>query len=62
MRSPLRLPPVLTVAALLATLDAERKSGAIDREEYEFCRERLRNIGALQDRLIRVLPLAEKFL
>jgi DNA-binding transcriptional regulator GbsR (MarR family) len=50
------------LAALLATLEAERKAGTVPREEYEFCRERLGSIGALQDRLLRVLPLAEKFL
>jgi len=39
-----------------------RKAGLLPREEYEFCRERLGNIGALQSRLLRALPLAEKFL
>lgn len=48
--------------ALLATLEADRKSGAIDRADFDFCRDRIASIGALQSRLKKVLPLAERFL
>lgn len=47
---------------LLAALDADRKEAAITREDYAFCRERLENLGRLQGRIDKMLPLAEKFL
>jgi DNA-binding transcriptional regulator GbsR (MarR family) len=47
---------------LLAALDADRKDGAITKEEHAFCRERLNSLGKLQDRIQKMLPLAEKFL
>jgi len=48
--------------SMLAALDADRKSGDVSREEYAFCRERLENIGRMQDRILKWLPLAEKLL
>ncbi len=47
---------------LLATLEAEHKSGDITKDEYDFCAKRLGGIASLQDKLTKVLPLAEKFL
>lgn len=47
---------------LLETLELDRKSGEISREEYTFCLKRLQEIGSLQTKLGKVLPLAEKFL
>lgn len=47
---------------LLETLEQEKKSGVIDREEYQFCRERLVQMSSLQGKVEKVLPLAEKFL
>ncbi len=47
---------------LLAALEEDRKGGTMDREEYIFCKVRLENIGRLQDRLAKLLPLAEKFI
>lgn len=48
--------------ALLDTLELDRKSGDITRDDYEFCLKRLEDIGAFQKKLSRILPLAEKFL
>lgn len=47
---------------LLETLELDRKSGEISREEYAFCLKRLQEMGSLQTKLGKVLPLAEKFL
>jgi HTH-type transcriptional regulator, glycine betaine synthesis regulator len=44
------------------TLESERTEGTISREEYEFCRARLRQLEKIQNRLRQVLPLAEQFL
>jgi len=48
--------------SLLASLETDRKSGALSREDYAFCRLRLENVGKMQDRLLKWLPLAEKLL
>ncbi len=50
------------LGGLLAALEADRKSGAMDREEYLFCKDRLENIGRLQDQVAKLLPLAEKLI
>lgn len=47
---------------LIAALDADLKSGAIDKDQHAFCRERFARIASLQGRLQKVLPIAEKFL
>jgi len=47
---------------LLASLDAERREGAMSRAEHEFCRERLDRLARLQDRVCKMLPLLEKLL
>jgi DNA-binding transcriptional regulator GbsR (MarR family) len=47
---------------LVETLELDRKAGDITREEYAFCLKRLQEIGSLQNKLAKVLPLAEKFL
>ena len=48
--------------SLLAALEADRKAGALNREEFQFCRERLESVGRMRDRLVKWLPLAEKLL
>ncbi len=47
---------------LLTALEQDRKDGVITREDYTFCRERLDHLGKLQDRVDKILPLAETFL
>jgi DNA-binding transcriptional regulator GbsR (MarR family) len=47
---------------LLAAFDNDRRNGNIDKAEHAFCRERIESIGDLQDRIARLLPLAEKLL
>lgn len=47
---------------LIASLDADRRAGAIDKAGYEFCRDRFTRIAKLQGNLQKLLPLAEKFL
>lgn len=47
---------------LLAALEEDRKAGLISREEFSFCQERLDSLGKMQDRVTKILPLAEKFL
>ncbi|MCW5556725.1 MAG: hypothetical protein KIT22_02610 [Verrucomicrobiae bacterium] len=47
---------------LLASLNAERRDGAISREEHQFCRERLDHLARLQSRIRKILPLVEKLL
>lgn len=47
----------------LNTLLAEdAQAGTLTPQEQEFCRERIRRIGRLQERLKAVLPLVEQFL
>lgn len=48
--------------SLLAALEVDRKAGTITREEFQFCKERLENVGRMQDRFLKWLPLAEKLL
>ncbi|MBN9692317.1 MAG: hypothetical protein J0M24_18880 [Verrucomicrobia bacterium] len=48
--------------SLLATLEEERQQGAVSPEDYAFFKERLDNIARLEDRISRVLPIAEKLL
>ena len=50
------------VGSLLAGLESDRKSGAVDREEYQICKERLEALARLQGRIQKLLPLAEKLL
>lgn len=50
------------IELLLEALEGERKSGAIDAEEYAFCRERLLQMSNLQGKAEKVIPFAEKFL
>ncbi len=47
---------------LIAALEQDHRDGAISAEDFSFCRERLGNLGKLQDRVDQILPLAEKFL
>ncbi len=47
---------------LLNALEQDHKEGVISREDYMFCRERLNHLGKLQDRVDKILPLAETFL
>jgi len=47
---------------MLGMLDEERKAGEVEKEEYQFCRERLEKLAGLQGRIQKVLPLAEKLL
>jgi HTH-type transcriptional regulator, glycine betaine synthesis regulator len=47
---------------LLAALETDRKDGALTKEDYAFCKERLVQLRTLQNRLQKLLPLAEKFL
>lgn len=48
--------------ALLATLDDDRRQGRLSASEHALGRERLASIQRLQQRLTRLLPLAEKLL
>jgi DNA-binding transcriptional regulator GbsR (MarR family) len=50
------------VGTLLASLESDRKSGAVDREEYQVCKDRLETLARLQGRIQKLLPLAEKLL
>ncbi len=50
------------VGSLLASLESDRKSGAVEREEYQLCKERLESLARLQNRVQKLLPLAEKLL
>jgi len=47
---------------LLETLEHDHSSGELTTEEYELAKARLKGISALQSRLRKVLPLAERFL
>ena len=46
---------------LLADLEADRKSGALSKEDHAFCKVRLGHMASMQDRVQKLLPLAEKF-
>ncbi len=48
--------------ALLASLESDRESGGLSPEEYVFCKERLDKLGKVEDRIARLLPVAEKLL
>jgi|GEM_PF-164216 len=48
--------------SLLATLETERQDGSVTPDDYDFCKGRLGKIGKLEDRLTRLLPIAEKLL
>ena len=47
---------------LLAALELDRKQSVITREDFAFCKERLEALSKLQDRIDKILPLAEKFI
>jgi DNA-binding transcriptional regulator GbsR (MarR family) len=47
---------------LLTTLEADHQAGLVTPADYAFSRERLNNLGKLQDKLENILPLAERFL
>lgn len=47
---------------LLATLDAERREGAVSRDDHDFCKERLAHLVRIQTRASKLLPLVEKLL
>ncbi len=47
---------------LLGALEQDRKEGIITGDDYAFCRARMNSLGKLQDRIEKILPLAEKFL
>ena len=44
----------------LANLEAEHISGGMKDEEYELCKNRLRQFEKMQDRLRLLAPLLEK--
>ena len=46
---------------LLANLEADRKSGALSKEDHAFCKARLAQMATLQSRVTKLLPIAEKF-
>ena len=46
---------------LLANLEADRKSGALSKEDHAFCKARLEHMATLQSRVTKLLPIAEKF-
>lgn len=47
---------------ILASLEADRREGLLDKAEHAFCKDRLLKLAALEQRARRLLPLAEKFL
>lgn len=48
--------------SLLSALESDRKAGLLSRDDYSFCKVRLENVGRMQDRLLKWLPLVEKLL
>jgi HTH-type transcriptional regulator, glycine betaine synthesis regulator len=50
------------VERLLETLEEERRAGVVAEAEYRFCKSRLKEVSALQTRMQRLLPLAEKLM
>ena len=46
---------------LLGNLEADRKSGALSKEDHAFCKARLEHMATLQSRVTKLLPIAEKF-
>jgi hypothetical protein len=44
------------------SLEADWKSGAISKEEYKLCSERLKQLTNIQNKIESLAPLAEKFL
>lgn len=46
---------------LLASLEADRRSGVLSKEEHAFCKARLTHMATMQGRVTKLLPLAEKF-
>lgn len=47
---------------LQAALEADHKAGAISSAEFKFCLQRLEQLGTMQSRVKKILPLAESFL
>jgi DNA-binding transcriptional regulator GbsR (MarR family) len=45
---------------LSSSLEEDRASGAVSRQDYQLCVERLKNLTRLQARIQRLMPLAEK--
>jgi hypothetical protein len=43
-------------------LDEDLEAGRVNEAEHRFCSERVRNLSALQEKLLSALPLVEKFL
>jgi DNA-binding transcriptional regulator GbsR (MarR family) len=43
-------------------LDEDLEAGRVSEAEHRFCSERVRNLSALQEKLLSALPLVEKFL
>ena len=46
---------------LLVNLEADRKSGVLSKEDHTFCKARLAHMASIQDRVAKLLPIAEKF-
>lgn len=47
---------------LLLCLEHDRRDGSVTGEDYAFSKERLTHLRSMQNRLQKLLPLAEKFL
>ena len=47
---------------LVEQLEEDRKAGAVDKQEYAFCRERLDQLNSIESRIRKILPLLEKLL
>jgi HTH-type transcriptional regulator, glycine betaine synthesis regulator len=50
------------VDSILCALDADKRDGAVTKEEHAFCRERLQKLAELEHRVRRLLPVVEKLL
>ncbi len=52
---------VTKMEQLHANLEADRKSGALSKEDHAFCKARLAHMATMQNRVTKLLPIAEKF-
>jgi HTH-type transcriptional regulator, glycine betaine synthesis regulator len=50
------------LARMTDSLEADWKSGAITKEEYKLCSERLKQLSQIQNKIDSLAPLAERFL
>jgi DNA-binding transcriptional regulator GbsR (MarR family) len=47
---------------LIEQLEEEKKAGLVESEDYAFCRSRLEELASVENRIRKILPLAERFL